>query len=306
MEEEGTLFTLNPKGTPYGYAQIPEQAGRKRLPLDSPIKGLYFASAWAFPGGGFTGAILSGFLCARKVNKETKFKSHNVRKIEDERIVKLLQKNIIADNTLELVFEKPLNFRFIPGQYAVVHLNTPTAISFDLPFRSIPICSHPSEAVLRFAMRVSESSFKKSCTAMEVGDTATIYGPMGHFILKEHHQDLVFLVSGIGITPIVPILKELERLNHPGKVFLFYSNKASSCEAFHHLLQNIKLPRFKYIPVFTEIQSRINEEMIKKTLVNFSIYNFFIVGGTGFIKDMKDILQCNQVALEHIQVDDFG
>ena len=62
-------FTLNPAGTAYGFAQIPRQAGLFRLPHKSSIKNLYFASAWTNPGGGFTGAILSGWSCAAEVNQ---------------------------------------------------------------------------------------------------------------------------------------------------------------------------------------------------------------------------------------------
>jgi len=54
-------YTLNPKGTAYGFAQLPEQSGRKRIPQKSPIENLYFASAWSMPGHGFSGAIIGGF-----------------------------------------------------------------------------------------------------------------------------------------------------------------------------------------------------------------------------------------------------
>ncbi len=60
-------YTLNPEGTAYGYAQIPNQAGRKRVKIKSPIPNLFFASAWTEPGHGFTGAILSGYWCAKEI-----------------------------------------------------------------------------------------------------------------------------------------------------------------------------------------------------------------------------------------------
>ncbi len=60
-------YTLNPQGTAYGYAQTPQQSGMYRLANKSPIKNLYFASAWVNPGGGFTGAILSGWYCANEI-----------------------------------------------------------------------------------------------------------------------------------------------------------------------------------------------------------------------------------------------
>ena len=62
-------YTLNPEGVPYGFSQIPKQSGLFRLPNKSAIKNLYFASAWTTPGGGFTGAILSGWFCAKEVGK---------------------------------------------------------------------------------------------------------------------------------------------------------------------------------------------------------------------------------------------
>jgi len=60
-------YTKNPEGTPYGYSQTPQQANIKRIDYKSPIGNLYFASAWTRPGGGFTGAILSGYFCANTI-----------------------------------------------------------------------------------------------------------------------------------------------------------------------------------------------------------------------------------------------
>ena len=60
-------YTLNPHGTPYGYAQTPNQAMINRVQVKSPISNLYFASAWSMPGGGFPGAILGGYFCAKAI-----------------------------------------------------------------------------------------------------------------------------------------------------------------------------------------------------------------------------------------------
>ncbi|SPQ01529.1 conserved hypothetical protein [Candidatus Sulfobium mesophilum] len=63
-------YTLNPEGTAYGYAEIPRQAGMRRIRQKSPIKNLHFASAWTFLGGGFTGVIASGYFCAEDILRE--------------------------------------------------------------------------------------------------------------------------------------------------------------------------------------------------------------------------------------------
>lgn len=55
------LYTGNPQGALYGFAQTVSQGGFfKRFSMKSPLKNLLFASAWTFPGGGFEGTMRSG------------------------------------------------------------------------------------------------------------------------------------------------------------------------------------------------------------------------------------------------------
>jgi all-trans-retinol 13,14-reductase len=60
-------YTLNPEGTAYGFAQLPSQAGMKRVQHESSVENLYFSSAWTMPGGGFSGAIIGGYYCAEEI-----------------------------------------------------------------------------------------------------------------------------------------------------------------------------------------------------------------------------------------------
>lgn len=54
-------YTLNPDGAVYGFAQTTENVNAKKI---ESIDNLHFASAWTKTGGGFSGAIFSGYLCA--------------------------------------------------------------------------------------------------------------------------------------------------------------------------------------------------------------------------------------------------
>lgn len=53
-------YTGNPEGAIYGYEQVLENAYMNRLPNTTPIKGLYYASAWTNPGGGYQPCLQSG------------------------------------------------------------------------------------------------------------------------------------------------------------------------------------------------------------------------------------------------------
>jgi phytoene dehydrogenase-like protein len=54
-------YSLNPGGAVYGFAQNP---GRKVIDSFSAVENLHIASAWGRTGGGFSGAICGGYLCA--------------------------------------------------------------------------------------------------------------------------------------------------------------------------------------------------------------------------------------------------
>jgi len=54
-------FTMNPEGAVYGFAQNPNKVTKY---LDSLPGNVHLASAWGKFGGGFSGAIFSGYMCA--------------------------------------------------------------------------------------------------------------------------------------------------------------------------------------------------------------------------------------------------
>ncbi len=301
-------YTLNPSAAPYGFAQIPGQSGRGRPSYRSPVKNLWLSGTWTFPGGGFTGAIVSGFLCGLQVSKILKDERPGLSKdsLEDERSVKLVQKEEIARNTLELTFEKPLGFTYKPGQYAIVSLDNPKHTELDMPLRSLSMVSHPEDNVLKFVMRTGKSSFKKSCGCMKPGETATIFGPAGEFTLRDSRHGLVFLASGIGISPIIPFLKELEKRDYPKPVTLFFSNRSEEEAAYHTAILSVKLRNFRYIPVFTGQQKRMNGKMIRQVLGDLDRYEYYLVGSTGFIESMTEALREISIPAEDLFTDDFG
>jgi all-trans-retinol 13,14-reductase len=57
-------YTLNPGGAVYGFAQTPS---RKAFNSFRSLENLHFASAWGKTGGGFSGAIFGGYLCALNI-----------------------------------------------------------------------------------------------------------------------------------------------------------------------------------------------------------------------------------------------
>ena len=57
-------FTLNYRGAMLGWEMSPEQLGRHRPDIKSPIDNLYFVGQWTQPGGGITPVIVSAMKAA--------------------------------------------------------------------------------------------------------------------------------------------------------------------------------------------------------------------------------------------------
>lgn len=301
-------YTKNPHAAPYGYAQTPSQAGFKRPSYQSPVKNLWFSGNWTFPGGGFTGALVSGFLCGLKVNEKLDRKGIKTESLvfKDQRIVRLLSKKEIADSSLELTFEKPEEFEFQPGQYVYLSLNDPAYMEMDVPVRPLSIASHPDADCLSFIMRKSKSSFKQSCEALQSGDQATIYGPAGTFTLKPSSLGIVFLASGIGISPLIPMLAELKKRNYEGPVCLISSNRKESGAVFHEKLMDPGLKNYTYVPVFTGKEKRITAETLKKIPADLREMDYYIVGTSNFLNSMTEMLEECGIGSKQINTDNFG
>ncbi len=60
-------YTLNYKGSIYGWANSVRQSLMNRLPQETPIENLYLAGAWTFPAGGQSAVLMSGYLAAEMI-----------------------------------------------------------------------------------------------------------------------------------------------------------------------------------------------------------------------------------------------
>lgn len=63
-------YTGNTQGAIYGFEQSMDNSYMNRIDNRTPVDGLYLASAWGNPGGGFTGALMSGQLTFLKLMED--------------------------------------------------------------------------------------------------------------------------------------------------------------------------------------------------------------------------------------------
>ncbi|MBS9775831.1 MAG: FAD-dependent oxidoreductase [Fusobacterium sp.] len=224
----------------------------------------------------------------------------------------LINRKKVAEQTIELIITKPKNFKYNIGQYVLINLNNTEKNISGITNKAFSISSHTDEDTLRFVMRKSESDFKQRCLDLEEGEKIFISSPKGNFSIKNYDKDseekkgIVFLASGMGIAPIIPMLMEFEKRNSKKEVHLFYSNRTIEKTTYDKELQEFKIENYKYHRVLTGIEPRINSDLLNSKLGDLKKYKFYIVGTIAFIKTMKQILEENNLTKNDYLVDNYG
>ena len=231
--------------------------------------------------------------------------------------VTLKERKRVADGTELFIFAKPADFTFEAGQYVAMLLPQTVAPDARHGVRSLSIASAPFENDLYFAMRQSESGFKQSMFALKLGDTVVITKATGHFTLSYTADDLpiVFLVGGIGVTPVRSILKQAEHDGSVRQFFVFYSNRYQKDAAFHEELRENTLSHLTYVDTLSqettacslknEERGYICESMLEKYLANMGDVWYYLVGAPSFIEAMEQMLTRMNVPKERQVCDPF-
>lgn len=107
--------------------------------------------------------------------------------------------------------------------------------------RWFTLSSSPSEALLAITTRKAsrQSTFKQALFDLKPGDNLQISQAMGDFVLPmQKSLPLIFLVRGIGITPVRSILKLVNDTGTSRSIYLVYSAKQTQDVLFTELIKS--------------------------------------------------------------------
>ena len=130
-------------------------------------------------------------------------------------------------DVLSVRFERPVGYAFSAGQYLMLTLQTAKG-SETKPFSHSSATGDPH---LEITTRLSGSTFKTALSALAPGDHVRITGPAGRLTLPAEERRVAFLVGGVGITPVISMLRSRDSVSAPETV-LFYGNREPACIPF--------------------------------------------------------------------------
>ena len=224
--------------------------------------------------------------------------------------------------------EKPEGFDFIAGQYMTVSLFNPPETDDEGDSRFLSIASAPYEKYLMVATRIRDTAFKRVLKNLPSGSEIKIAGPDGSFYLPQKSlQPIVFLIGGIGITPVFSILKQANYQRFPYQLFLFYSNKRPEDAAFLKELRNLEKenPNFKLVAIMTAPAPRpdqsvgensktpwqgetgfITKEMIQKYVGDLNSPIYYMSGPPTMVKAIRELLEKIGINDDSIKFEEFS
>jgi predicted ferric reductase len=141
---------------------------------------------------------------------------------------------------------------YFPGQFALISLTSP-----QLPnqFHPFTISSSPSRAdAIQFTIRCC-GDWTRRIGELREDDLARIQGPYGRFSHLTLHPDreIIMVAGGIGITPMLSMLRFMSDHEDPRRITLIWSNRSRAHFFGSDELEALqeKLTDFKWVPIFT-------------------------------------------------------
>ena len=171
---------------------------------------------------------------------------------------------------------KPLGhrgLRFQPGQFAwITVLNSPFSEA-EHPFSISSSASKPE----RLTFTIKElGDFTRKIKTLQPGLEVFIDGPFGHFSVDRHThaEQFMFIAGGVGITPIMSMLRTLSDRGDRRPLILLYANKDWEGVTFREELErledslNLRVVHVleRPAPGWEGEQGFINREMLKRYL----------------------------------------
>jgi len=230
--------------------------------------------------------------------------------------IRLIKKEMVANNTMAFHFEKPADFTYVAGQYCDFTLINPTETDDEGPKRTFSLASAPFEPDIMITTRLRDTAFKRALKDMSLGDAIQLEGPFGSLALpKTATRPAVFLTGGVGATMVRSMITQAVHDHHTQPITFLYSNRSAEdtvfLDEFTALANQSEL--FTFVPTMTDTddQSARNEhgpitlDMLKKYVTDITVPAYYLSGSGEMVGAMRRMLMGAGIDRTNIRSDLF-
>ena len=115
-------------------------------------------------------------------------------------------------------------FDYLPGQFYFITFHGEGLAAEEHPFT---ISSSPSQGTMLASTIKESGDFTATISRTQLGDRVAVRGPFGRFcyLLHQRESALVFIAAGVGITPLMSMLRYMRDSGEWKPVLLIYNNR---------------------------------------------------------------------------------
>jgi predicted ferric reductase len=215
-----------------------------------------------------------------------------------------------------LTLEPPTkrHLHYAPGQFLFLRPRCRSVLAEEHPFS---IASSPSPGGMICLTIKQSGDFTSTVGRIQPGELVAVHGPFGRFSHVFHRSDdtLVFVAAGVGITPIMSMLRYMRDQGDPRRVLLAYANRHVDDIVFRNELEEIEsagFPALKTIHILSRPPDnwvgrtgRLDTAFLKVVCGSFSGKAFYICCPPRMAQSLIRGLRSAGVGSERIHADYF-
>ncbi len=201
--------------------------------------------------------------------------------------------------------EKPEHFSYLPGQWTFLIFGDES----DRLMKPLSFSSSPTEGHLEVTKKLTGLRFSELVDDLEVGDTLSLDGPYGDFSFLGEHDKVCMLSGGIGITPLLSMIKFCTDKKTSTDISLLYSNRNEDEIPFKDDLKQMQRTNLQLEVNMTitnpssawrGLSGRVNGEMIKSTVPQWAERIYYVSGPQPMVESMTTLLE--EMGLDQDQI----
>lgn len=230
--------------------------------------------------------------------------------------LKLVNRQMVGDRVYLLSFYSDLAISFKPGQflsfkiadgvlrsYSILDLSNPS------PFFDSSVITSDNQntqtkldgSFISFIVNTRQAGVGSTFMEQaEIGFEVEAIGPAGRFGLEENNLDKVFVCTGTGLAPFIPMIKQVLARPEHGRIDLYFGVKNSKDKFVNQFFSESELSKINtYIslsseePGLGEYKGFVNEAILAN-IQSFDKQEFYLCGNPLMIDSVKNLLELNQ------------
>ena len=225
--------------------------------------------------------------------------------------VTTLNHNVV---NLKLKPAKTSLMEYLPGQFAFLRLFRKGLKTEEHPFT---ISSSPhNRDYISFTIKNS-GDYTSTIGKTKIGDKASVEAPLGRFsfLLYPKTENIIFIAGGIGITPLLSMLRYIATMDNKKHVTLIWANRTVKDTFLPEEFEDITrvMPNFKIHhimsrqPDYPGLKGFLNEEILKELLSPvLADAKVFLCGPPSMMKLVKGSLRNIGFAKKQIITENFA